>query len=267
MAVVLHLVSPNGDHEKNLDWSLASSDYLKHRNGYPDSFFRLLREIGIGLPGQRILDMGVGTGALAIPFARQGAQVIGVDIAEGQIEACRSRAQELDLYVDLRVARAEATGLPSASIDIVAASMVWAALDKDSAASEVSRLLAPGGKLLISSVNWVAIPGSLSARTKALMGRYNPAMRRMVDEKIDIEMLPPEVRSAFRLQTYHYYLSTMNFSKESWRGCVRASKWISPALPLDVVQAFDSEHAELLASETEPLQIEYLVRLSIFTRI
>jgi len=35
-----------------LDWSSTSREYLAHRPGYPDSFFRLLGQVGVGLAGQ-----------------------------------------------------------------------------------------------------------------------------------------------------------------------------------------------------------------------
>jgi hypothetical protein len=99
------------------------------------------------------------------------------------------------------------------------------------------------------------------------MARYQPAMRRKIDEYNAVEIQPPELRRDFRLQTYHSYITTLSFSRESWRGRVRACKWIGPALPPETVQAFDSEHAQLLAKEPEPLQIEHLVQLAIYTRV
>jgi 2-polyprenyl-3-methyl-5-hydroxy-6-metoxy-1,4-benzoquinol methylase len=70
---------------KPLRWDVTSQDYLQLRPGYPDEFFGLLKHLGIGLAGQEILDLGSGTGALAIPFAKQGAHVTAVDQSEGQM--------------------------------------------------------------------------------------------------------------------------------------------------------------------------------------
>ena len=57
----------------NPDFGKTSSDYSKHRAGFPPSFFVRLRERGIGLSRQRILDLGTGTGTLARGFASAGA--------------------------------------------------------------------------------------------------------------------------------------------------------------------------------------------------
>jgi hypothetical protein len=48
-----------------------------------------LQKLGIGLKKQDILDLGTGTGALALPFAKQGAHVTGVDISKGQMRRRR----------------------------------------------------------------------------------------------------------------------------------------------------------------------------------
>src|SRR5205823_14293128 len=76
------------------DWSKTSSDYGQFRPGYPESFFARLAEWGIPRPGQRILDLGTGTGNLARPFAGSGARVLGIDIARGQLAEARRLAVE-----------------------------------------------------------------------------------------------------------------------------------------------------------------------------
>src|SRR6202000_3319844 len=118
----------------------------------PEEFFHLLRELGIGVAGQDILDLATGTGALAIPFARRGARVVGVDASEGQLAAARSVAAREQLTVDLRFALAEETGLPDASFDAVTASMCWRYFDAAKTVSEVLRLLRPEGLLLVCSI-------------------------------------------------------------------------------------------------------------------
>lgn len=102
-----------------LNWDQTSEDYSKYRPGYPASYFLLLQELGIGLKNQDILDIGTGTGALALPFAEQGAHVTGVDISTGQIEAATILASQKKLNVRFIVAKAEETGLPDKSFDVI----------------------------------------------------------------------------------------------------------------------------------------------------
>src|SRR5258707_629487 len=83
------------DHGRAIDWGLTSGDYARYRPGYPPSFFRRITALGVGEPGQRVLDLGTGTGNMARALARLGCDVIGVDISELQIqEAGRLAAEE-----------------------------------------------------------------------------------------------------------------------------------------------------------------------------
>jgi 2-polyprenyl-3-methyl-5-hydroxy-6-metoxy-1,4-benzoquinol methylase len=68
------------DNGREFDWSKTTDDYSTYRTEYPRSLFDLLTALGVGRPGQTILDLGTGTAALARTFARQGAQVTALDI-------------------------------------------------------------------------------------------------------------------------------------------------------------------------------------------
>lgn len=48
----------------NPDFGRTADDYARHRAGFPDSLFKRLSELGIGLEGQDVVDLGTGTGTL-----------------------------------------------------------------------------------------------------------------------------------------------------------------------------------------------------------
>ena len=54
------------------DFGKTAQDYAQFRAGFPPSFFERLDTFGIGSAGQRIVDLGTGTGTLARSFAGQG---------------------------------------------------------------------------------------------------------------------------------------------------------------------------------------------------
>jgi SAM-dependent methyltransferase len=255
------------EYGKRLNWSAVSKDYLEHRNGYPPSFFNRLKDLGIGLPKQTILDLGTGTGALAIPFAQRGAVVTGVDPAEGQIEAARERAKALSLWVNFLVLPAENTELPDAHFNVVTASMCWGYIDKKTGAPEVKRLLKPKGLFLISSINWVTEPGSIVERTDELITRYNPEYNRKngpVDKNYG---LPDWAQGHFTRPIREDYEETLTFTHAAWRGRIRASKWIGAVLPMDLVKAFDQEHQALLEKEPAELRLSHRIKLEIFQSV
>ena len=117
------------DNGQRIDWGLTSSDYARHRPGPPESFYEKLSALGVGLPGQRIADLGTGTGVLAREFARRGCVVSGVDVAANQVEAARLLALEGRLDVDFSVAPAEETGLEQSKFQVVTYNQCWLYFD------------------------------------------------------------------------------------------------------------------------------------------
>jgi SAM-dependent methyltransferase len=228
-----------------LDWNATSDDYARFRPTYPTSYFDVLRIIGIGRPGQRILDLGAGTGALALPFARAGAQVVALDASAGQLEKLRLKAGREGVDVRTIHARAEDTGLPGGEFDAVTASMCWGYFDPKAIRGEVHRLLKPSGLLLVSSLLWTP-EDPIAKETDALLLRYNPDAGRGQRER-QSEPVPPWCEPPFKLSGYLAWREALPFTAESWRGRIRASKWIGAALPPDRVEAFDHDLAERIA--------------------
>src|SRR5215510_15154891 len=95
------------------DWGKTSADYAVYRPGYPASFYTVLQAVGIGKPGQHILDLGTGTGVLARAFAKQGAYVIGIDIAAEQIAAAQQLAAQEHLDIRFITSAAEDAACPT----------------------------------------------------------------------------------------------------------------------------------------------------------
>jgi 2-polyprenyl-3-methyl-5-hydroxy-6-metoxy-1,4-benzoquinol methylase len=96
---------PANDPGRIIDWSKTSEDYGKFRPGPPDSFYRKLDALDIGLSGQRMLDLGTGTGVLARTFAKNGAVVSGTDISAEQVRVAKELAKKQGQSLPLNDAR------------------------------------------------------------------------------------------------------------------------------------------------------------------
>ncbi len=111
----------------------------------------------------RVVDLGAGTGKLALALAERGCTVTALDTSETMLEvACaKALAGQVAQRFETRVAPAEATGLDTQSADIVTAAQAWHWFDRDAVSAEVRRILAPGGVLALVwntldvSVPWV----------------------------------------------------------------------------------------------------------------
>jgi SAM-dependent methyltransferase len=119
-------------------------------------------------PGLRWLDVGTGTGALALLAARGGADVTGVDLAPGLIDTARRLAAEEGLEISFEVGDAEGLPVESASFAAVSSAMgLIFAPDHAAVACELARVCEPGGSVAFSA--WREGAGFFS-----VCARYSP---------------------------------------------------------------------------------------------
>jgi SAM-dependent methyltransferase len=103
-------------------------------------------------PGLCWLDLGTGTGAVALLAARAGADVTGLDLAPALIETARRRALESGLFVSFEVGDAEALPYPDGSFDAISSAMgIIFASDHGLVARELARVCRPGGRIAYSA--------------------------------------------------------------------------------------------------------------------
>lgn len=105
--------------------------------------------------GAKLLDVGCGSGQIAISAAKKGIQVTGIDIASNLIQYARERAAKSRLNAQFEVGDAECLPYENASFDI-ATSMFGAmfAPRPEVVSSEFARIIKPGGRLFMA--NWTA---------------------------------------------------------------------------------------------------------------
>ncbi len=100
----------------------------------------------------RWLDLATGTGAVALPAARAGAQVTGLDLAPRLIQTARRRARTEGLPIRFDVGDAEALPYPDASFDAISSAMgIIFAPDHQAIARELARVCRPGGTIAFSA--------------------------------------------------------------------------------------------------------------------
>lgn len=246
---------------ENVDFGRTASDYARHRQGFPDVVFERLRERGVGLPGQRVLDLGTGTGQMARGLARDGASVTGLDRSEDLVAEARRLDREAGVAVDYFTGRAEETGLSDAAFDVVTAAQCWTWFDRPRAAAEALRLLVPGGRLVIAQLDWLPLPGSLVAATEELILAHNPSWHLGGGDGMYPHYAGDAADAGFAdVETFTFDLD-LRYTHEAWRGRIRASAGVGATLSPAGVERFDAEHAALLAERfsADPLAVPHRV--------
>lgn len=139
-------------------WNSTAPDYDEFATPFGiEVGRRALGKVRVG-PGTRFLDVAAGTGALSIPAARAGADVLATDIAPMMLErlAIRARSEGLS-NVEVRAMAAADLDMPDESVD-VAGSQFGVALMPDApvALSEMVRVTKPGGTVLLVAAGAMA---------------------------------------------------------------------------------------------------------------
>ena len=229
-----------------IDYGRAAEDYGSYRQGFPAEFYQRLQKLKVGLPGQRLLDLGTGTGLMAREFARRGCLVTGVDFSARLLAVAeRTNGGEVVRPRYLRH-RAEATKLPSASFDVVSAGTAWHLLHRSNAAREAHRLLRPGGRLVIAHLDWHPTPGSVTAETLRMMGRHGPELAAPRTFHYP-EWMEELMAAGFTEWEVFGFTCTLTYTPEAWRGRVRASKRGAPAMDKSELGKFDAALGRMLA--------------------
>ncbi|MDE3165791.1 MAG: class I SAM-dependent methyltransferase [Acidobacteriota bacterium] len=149
-------------------------DFTRIAESMRDSGEALVQRIGIS-KGLRVLDLGCGDGTTAIPAAKLGADVLGVDIATNLVEAGNRRAREHGL-TNCRFQEGDATNLhqlPDRAFDLVVS--VFGAMFAPrpfEVAKEKVRVTRPGGRIVMG--NWIPNDPTLVAQILKICSAYTP---------------------------------------------------------------------------------------------
>jgi ubiquinone/menaquinone biosynthesis C-methylase UbiE len=152
--------------------------------------------------GQRVLDLGCGTGALTLRAAGRGAHVSAIDVNAQMLEIARQRTRAANLAgnADFReMGIAELGGEASASYDVVMSGLCFSELSEDEiryALKQIKRILRPGGLLLIADE---VKPPDLARRIIHALGRAPlVALAYLVTQQTThaVENLPEKVAQA-----------------------------------------------------------------------
>src|SRR6059036_4005108 len=149
-------------------------DFTRIAESMRESGEALVEKLGI-TEGLKVLDLGCGDGTTALPAARLGADVLGVDIASNLVEAGNARARSLGL-TNCRFQEGDASDLSELeddSFDLVVS--IFGAMFAPrpfEVAKELVRVTRPGGRIVMG--NWIPGDPTLVAQILKISSAYTP---------------------------------------------------------------------------------------------
>ena len=117
MVKSMEIIDKKIDGGKAFDWGKTSVDYAKYRDIYPQEFYDKIINRNLCLNGQRVLDIGTGTGVIPRNMYCYGAKWTGTDISENQIEQAKKLSEGMD--IDYYAMSAESFDFPDDTFDVI----------------------------------------------------------------------------------------------------------------------------------------------------
>ena len=255
----------NIDDGKPFDWGKTSEDYAKYRDIYPEEFYRKLTERGLCVSGQRVLDIGTGTGVLPRNLYSFGAKWTCTDIAENQIEQAKILAKQQGMDIEFYTCQAEDLDYPDDTFDVVTACQCIWYPNHDILAPKLAKIIKKGGKFLILYMGWLPFEDEIAGKSEDIIKKYNPVWNGAGDTVHPV-WIPPQYEQFFDITLEEQTRVDIPFTRESWHGRMRACRGVGASLSPSELEKWDAEHMQMLVDNApEQFMIQHYIAIAELT--
>ena len=252
------------DKGQSFDWGKTSEDYAKYRDIYPQSLYEKLLAFNIGKKGQKILDLGTGTGVLPRAMYSFGADFTGSDASKNQIEIAKKLAKNEKKHINFKHYAAEDIDFHDNSFDVITAVQCWWYFNLDILIPKLKRILKTNGKLVIINMHWLPEEDDLVKASESLILKYNALWTGGGTKRI--QMKPAQFAQLnFKTEKLYTYDAAIPFSRASWLGRIRASRGVGATLNKKQLRRFDTEHRKWIATlRSEHFTVLHQITIEIY---
>ncbi len=203
-------------------FSNRAADYVRYRPGYPPELLDVLRKECDLRPGHVIADIGSGTGFLSELFLKNGNAVFGVEPNREMREAGELHLQSYRAFVSVE-GSAEATTLPEACADFVAAGQAFHWFEPEKTRAEFRRILRPQG-WVVAIWNFREMETPFAKAYEDLLVKYGTDYTRVRDSYPKAH----DVQKFFLGGEFlHHVLPNVQFLDwEALAGCLRSGSYV-----------------------------------------
>ncbi|MCR5607443.1 MAG: class I SAM-dependent methyltransferase [Lachnospiraceae bacterium] len=254
------------DAGKAFDWGRTSKEYAKYRDIYPEIFYKKIADRGLCVNGQKVLDLGTGTGVLPRNMYKYGAKWTGTDISPEQIEQAQILSDASNMDIDYITVSTEDIDFKAESFDVITACQCFWYFKHDIVIPKLFNLLKPGGKLVILYMAWLPFEDTIAGKSEKLVLKYNPNWSGARETKHPIS-IPDIAFKYFELKEHEEYDIMVPFTRESWHGRMFACRGVGASLSKEELKKWDKEHKELLNKiAPEEFKIHHYAAISVLEK-
>ena len=253
------------DAGKAFDWGRTSEYYAKYRDIYPDVFYQKVADRGLCVKGQKVLDLGTGTGVLPRNMYKYGAKWTATDISPEQIEQAERLAKEAKMDIDFKAVSAEKIDFPDGSFDVLTACQCFFYFDHEKVAPEFARILKKDGKLVILYMAWLPFEDELACKSEDLVRKYNPTWTGGGETRHPIH-IPDVMYDYFDMEYHDEYDLMVPFTKDSWHGRMIACRGVGASLAPNELEKWDKEHRELLKNYPDEFEVKHYAAIAVLRK-
>lgn len=228
------------------DWGRTSADYAKYRDIYPAIFYEKIAERRLCIKGQKVLDLGTGTGVLPRNMYHFGAQWYGTDISENQISQAKTLSDRQGMRIQYQAVATEEIDFPDATFDVITACQCFWYFDHEKIIPNLYRMLKENGRLLLLYMAWLPFEDKIAGASEELVLKYNPKWTGAGETRKPISV-PECVYDRFEAVYHEEYDVEVPFTRETWHGRMKACRGIGASLPPEKIEKWELEHRKLLA--------------------
>ena len=241
---------------KAFDWGKTSNEYAKYRDIYPALFYEKVVNRGLCIKGQKVLDLGTGTGVLPRNMYSYGADWTGTDISKEQIAKAVELSKAAGMDITYQVGATEDLDFPEETFDVITACQCFWYFDHEKVMPKLSRLLKHDGKLLILYMAWLPFEDPVACRSEELVVKYSPEWTGAGETRHPI-WIPNAAFDYFVMEEHEEYDLMVPFTRETWHGRMRACRGVGASLSQEELRKWDADHRRLL-DETAPETFDVL---------
>ena len=233
------------DAGKAFDWGRTSGDYALYRDIYPDIFYQKIADRRLCINGQRVLDLGTGTGVLPRNMYHYGAQWIGADISPEQIKQAKELSDKAGLNIEYLASSTENIDFPDNSFDVITACQCFWYFDHKRVMPKLARMLKSNGRLLLLYMAWLPYDDEIAGKSEELVLKYSPSWSGAGETMHPIGV-PDCVYEYFEPVYREEYRVDIPFTRESWNGRMKACRGVGASLSPEEIKMWESEHKAML---------------------